>query len=233
MLRGAIFNTYHSTKVKTKIHRVLNRARIKLEKAPILKINSKSRRNFYNRTYFGRFVIRKGRRFRKTLRYPPGRSLLYQTEGKHFYYKLSSRRSRKRIYKSFKSRSRMHFIRPFTFGLVTAINRKRNFYAAVHAIDPSKTLPTRLSFKSSVGLTGFIGPKRGTYMGKNRVGVAIARHLRKVKFSLLDIVFPRRLSKRFRFFMRGLLTKRFWVRRIHISKRRSHGYTRLRKPKRK
>jgi hypothetical protein len=235
MFRGELVTKVenHITKRKTSAPSILNRARIKLEKASLTKAGVKSKRNYLNRTYFGRFVLRKRTRFKRTLRFPPGRFVDFDTETQNYRRKVSIARARNPIYKIFAKKGRLHPIRPFTFGLVTAIYRKRNFCAAVHTIDPSKTPSTRLLFKSSVGLTGYAGPKRGTNLGRQRVGKAISHFLRKTKFSLLDLVFPRRLSRRFSFFFRGLLTKRFWLRRILFSKRRSHGFTRLRKARRK
>ena len=129
----------------------------------------------------------------------------------------------------------MHAIKPFSFGFITILQRKRNFLAAVHRIHYTNKLTTRLLYKSSVSLTGYRSTKRGTDLGKKRVGRNINRFLRYVKFTSFDIVFPRRFTYRFREFFRGFLHKksRFRVRRINITKRRSHGSQRKRKAKRK
>lgn len=96
-----------------------------------------------------------------------------------------------------------------------------------------KKFAYRVLFKSSVGLTGYRGPKRSSNLGKQRVIRACSNFLRKKTFTAIDIRFPRKITKYYSFLFRTLLRTKFWVRRIIFSKYRSHGFFRLRKAKRK
>lgn len=157
-------------------------------------------------------------------------------------------------------KGKMKPILPYRLGLITVRRKRRNFFATIHKyLHPNmkvdlfevvqaqmrkikKFRPRSLRklerprqevvFKSSVGQTGYIGPKRNSILGTKRVGKACSHFLRRNKFTGYDLLFTRDFSRRYNFFIRGLLHARFWVRRIVISRHRSHGFTRRKKPRR-
>jgi len=213
------------------------------------------RRNFFRRTYFSKYILRKRRTYRRTFFLPHGRNVKYKLIDKFFRIFRERARLKNPRYLTLRRKGKLKPILPYRLGLITVRRKHRNCFATVHKYldkgmiyDHFKTLKgikkthTKLKmqtpfkyevvFKSTVGQTGFKGPKRKTQLGTKRVGKACSFFLRKNKYTAYDLVFSRDFSKRYIFFTKGLTSTRFWVRRIFIPRRHSHGFTRKKKPRR-
>jgi hypothetical protein len=123
-------------------------------------------------------------------------------------------------------RSKIGRRRMFRLARVFLNLQRRNGFASVHE-------QNRLAFKCSVGSTGFVGPKRGTTQGKERIAKATGSFLKKAEFTTMDLFLPRRWKRWIIRLIRGLYTRRIFIRHIIFLKRRTHGFTRPKKARRK
>lgn len=213
--------TYKSniTKVRRRIIRRLNNALLvkKVRRSRVLRKN----------TYFYRYIRRKRARIaKKTLYLLKRLSPSYQDEEANFEAVLKKIRARK-LRKGFSITSRD--FRPFCFGTVYITHRRRNTFITIfkHAENGKQVV-----FKNTAGLNGYLGPKRPTKHGRESVAKMASAFLRTNTFTSVDIVFTKSIGRFFTYLIRGLLTYRVYVRHMYITKRRSHGYTRLKKKRR-
>jgi len=230
-------------------------ARIKLKlKNSAFRIKG-GRRNFVRKTYFSKYVLRKRSKYRRTFLLPRGRNVKYKLIDKFFKIFRERARLKNPRYLILRRKGKLKPILPYRLGLITVRRKHRNFFATIHKyldkrmvydhfeiLKGTKMTHTKLKmqtpfkyevvFKSTVGQTGFKGPKRKTQFGTKRVGKACSFFLRKNKYTAYDLVFSRDFSKRYTFFIKGLTSTRLWVRRILIPRRHSHGFTRRNKARR-
>jgi hypothetical protein len=237
----------------SKLSRLNARIKLKLKNSSF-RIKG-GRRNFVRKTYFSKYVLRKRSKYRRTFLLPHGRNVKYKIISKLFKKFRERARLKNPRYLILRRKGKLKPILPYRLGLITVRRKHRNFFATIHKyldrgmiydhfeiLKGTKKSHTKLKmqnpfkydvvFKSTVGQTGYKGPKRKTQLGTKRVGKACAFFLRKNKFTAYDLVFSREFSKRYTFFIKGLTSTRFWVRRIFIPRRHSHGFTRKNKHRR-
>jgi len=216
-----IRKTYKSniSKIKRRIGRRLNNAVLvkKIRRSRLLRKN----------TYFYRYIRRKRSRIaKKTLNLLKRLSPSYQDEVNNFETVLQKMRSWKNR-KGFKITS--GDFSPFCFGTVYITHRRRNTFITIfkHTEDGKQVV-----FKSTSGLNGFLGPKRPTKHGRESVSKMASAYLKSNMFTSVDIVFTKSIGRFFTYLLRGLLMYHVFVRHMYITKRRSHGFTRLKKVRR-
>ena len=123
--------------------------------------------------------------------------------------------------------------RAFLFGRVYVSNKRRNtFITITKAIEDSKKLLEKVAYKSSCGLQSFTGPKRKTYHARLSVAEAARDFLAEKEYTSIDIIFSSGKNRILRKLYKILKKKHIAIRYLVAPKRRAHGITRRKKPRR-
>jgi|ERR1700743_465957 hypothetical protein len=125
--------------------------------------------------------------------------------------------------------------RQFYMGRILITSRKRNTFMNVEEIVRRQSrMITRTIYKSSCSLVGYTGIKRKTDQARQEVANDIGFFLGEANLTTIDVIFKRRpKSKNARKFMKKFLPAPICVRNIIFKIRRTHGFTRRKKLKRK
>jgi len=245
---------------KTRIARLKRRINRRIRRSFITTKRKRIRRNLLRKSYFYRYILRRHKRvYKRTIGLLLCQPLYYQDELYAFEQLQTKlrlrRRSRKRI--MYKRQRTLQTKRAFTFGYCYICYRKRNLFITIFKLisvqyrqkirlmltSKANTkafsrykllhrLDKKQVFKCTGALTGYTGPKRTTKLGRESVAKAAVAFLYNNQFTCVDLIFTKHLGRFFSFIIRGLLLYPIFIRHIYISKRRSHGFTRLKKIRR-
>jgi len=208
---------------KTNISQVKKQIRQNIFNAFNIKKGRLARRNLLKRSYYYRFVLKKHKII--------GKRTLGLNTTQEFNY-LEERDVYNTFQEKFRNTRAKRFDRQqnFTFGKIYIAHRRRNTFITIFKNLANGT--NQLAFKASVGLTGFVGPKRSTNHGKERVSKLASSFLKAQKYTSVDLIFTNGIGRWFSFTIRGLFHYPIELRHMYIPKRRSHGFTRRKKARR-
>lgn len=242
---------------KTNVTKMRRRIYRRIRRSFITKKRRRVRRNLLRKSYFYRYILRRYRRvYNRTIGLLLCQPLYYQDEQKAFeqlQQRLRMRRPRQRI--RYKRQRTLRTKRIFAYGTVYVSYRKRNLFITVFKMIPiqyTQKVRLRLSsqsntftryklmhrldkkqvFKCTGALQGYTGPKRNTKLGRESVAKATSAFIFNSQFTCVDLIFNKHIGRLFTFIIRGLFLYPIFLRHIYISKRRSHGFTRLKKIRR-
>jgi ribosomal protein S11 len=208
---------------KTNISQVKKQIRQNVFNAFTIKKGRLARRNLLKRSYYYRFILKKNKIVSKrTLGLNTTQEFNYQEE--RDVYNVFQEKFRNNKVKRFARQQN------FTFGKIYIAHRRRNTFITIFKSTTNDS--NHLVFKASVGLTGFVGPKRSTNHGKERVSKLASSFLKAQKYTSVDLVFTNGIGRWFSFTIRGLFHYPIELRHMYIPKRRSHGFTRRKKARR-
>jgi ribosomal protein S11 len=209
---------------KTNISQVKKQIRQNISNAFTIKKSRIARRNLIKRSYYYRFILKKDKISSK-------RTLGLNTVQEFNY--LEERDAYNGFQEKFRSAKTKKFNKEryhsFTFGNIYIAHRRRNTFISIFK---QSSTGASLAFKASVGLTGFVGPKRSTNHGKERVAKLASSFLKAQKYTGVDLIFTNGIGRWFSFTIRGLFHYPIQLRHMYIPKRRSHGFTRRKKARR-
>lgn len=124
--------------------------------------------------------------------------------------------------------------RVFSLGRIYITYRRRNTFITIYQVSfNNKNEDQRVVFKATAGVVGYKGPKKRTRHARECVAKAAGSFLANNQFTSIDILLTSGIGRVYTFFIRNLFQDTIYVRHIYITRRRSHGYTRLKKAKRR
>jgi hypothetical protein len=244
------------------IGRLRRRLKKRIKKINGIKTTNRSHINAHHKSFFRRFLLRKrgsgkriplhirgrrGHRLRRRLFYVTARiqpvqvrDTLYLKEPAWFQWVRSSIKFyENKKFRKFPFRYRRHVKRlhnrEFYLGRIFVRTCKRNTFIHVEEIVRRQSrMRNRVIYKASCSLVGYKGIKRKTDHARVAVSKNIGFFLGLAGLTTIDIIFVRSLNFwHMRKFMRGFLPAPICVRSIIVKIRRTHGFTRRKKIRRK
>lgn len=203
-------------------------------------VKRRLKRNYHMKSYLKRFILK--RTFNKRFFFPivgpkrPIHTISWEKRFNKIRYKIR-KHERYLRYKFFYKPAPFYkplSKRKLSFGSVNINLKRRNIFGTVFLKRTSKfRRQDRVIFRSTAGCVGYSGRKKKTRYAREKLCNTIADFMATKRISHIDISFRTGYGRMYRFLVKGIILHPIFVRYILIVKKRSHGFTRRRKAKRK
>jgi hypothetical protein len=236
----------------TNIKRIRRRLKRRLRKTKGILTKNKSVTNIYRNSYFKRYLrcYPANRKARSDLYY---RTYYFQIDktGKYDEYKehdeeiftFNKLKQDIQFYESnpfrkkrfiYKGMAKPLYLRDFSLGRIYITSRRRNTFMTIEEIIQTRShLEGRIIFKATGSTAGYKGPKKRTRHARHAVSEVIGAFIHEKGISTVDFVFIRFIRYRMISYVRNFKKTPIFLRHIIVKKRRTHGFTRRKKAKRK
>jgi len=247
----------------TNIKQIRRKLKKRLRKSTGILKKNKSARNLYRNSYFKRYLRRRyylrrhpsrqlqpnrrrrSRLYYRTYSFQIHKSGKYDEYDEHDeeiftfnklkqdiqFYESNPFRKRRFIYKGL---AKPLYLRDFSLGRIYITSRRRNTFMTIEEIIQTRShLEGRIIFKATGSTAGYKGPKKRTRHARHAVSQVIGAFIHEKGISTVDFVFIRFIRYRMMSYVRNFIKTPLFLRHIIVKNRRSHGFTRRKKAKRK